>query len=128
MGSPSEEYERAIPEALRARVSQDAGLKAFFATFPSLFKSAQKIKTTTPLKIHKQIYAQEMTTFTRINEEDDIIGHSQSVTEQVDPESQNEPPTSPSEAAISSDGSLEHIQATLATPVHTPSPPPPLRY
>ena len=53
LGSPSEEYERAIPEALRARVSQDAELKYFFATLPSLFKSSQKIKTTTPLKIHK---------------------------------------------------------------------------
>ena len=41
--SPPEEYQRAIPEALRARVDQDAELKDFFATLPGLFQLDQKI-------------------------------------------------------------------------------------
>ena len=38
--SPPEEYQRAIPEALKARVDQDAELKDFFTTLPALFMSA----------------------------------------------------------------------------------------
>ena len=81
-----DEYQRAISEALRARVDKDPELKAFFAMLPALFQSAQKIRTTAPLKENKQVYAQETTTFIRSNEEGDIIGHSKSVTEDVAPE------------------------------------------
>ena len=86
LGSPMEDYQRAIPEALRARVDKDAELRAFFVTLPTLFQSAQKIRTTTPLKAHKQIYAQETTTFTRINDGGDVIGDIHSITDQIDPE------------------------------------------
>ena len=78
--SPSGVYQREILETVKAKVDQDAELKAFFATLPALFQSAHKIQTTAPLYASKNPYANITTTFTR-NRQGDVIGASLSVTE-----------------------------------------------
>ena len=70
-----EAFAQVIPEALRARESSDQELRDFFATLPALFKTAQTIKTTTPLKASDKTYAHQTTVFTRVHDGGDIAGH-----------------------------------------------------
>ena len=92
---------------------------------PELFQSAQKIQTIVPLYASKKIYAQTTSTFIRNTQEGDIIGEVQSVTEQIDQETQNDRPTTSPEADISSE-SPRPTSAKPTTPDHSPTPSPPL--
>ena len=111
---------------MKAKFDKDTELKYFFETLPELFQSAQKIQTTVPLYASKKVYAQTTLTFVRNTQEGDIIGEVQSVTEQIDQETQNDRPTTSPEADISSD-SPQPTSTKTTTPDHspTPSPPPP---
>ena len=88
--SPLDLYKSRIPESVKEKVDKDTEIKSFFDTLPELFQLAQKIHTRTPLytgsSTNPQVITHLASTFTRPDQEGDIIGHVQSTIKHINPQ------------------------------------------
>ena len=112
---------------MKEKVDKDTELKAFFETLPELFQWDQKIHTRTPLytgsRTNPQVIAHLTSTFTRSDQEGDIIGHVKYTIEHINPQPQTDlPTTTPTEVDITLDESPQRTYNKPITPKHSPTP------